>query len=40
MLPETVRLKMASLDYSPAERVCPQGLAIGEIMRDAARLLA
>ena len=40
MLPETVRLKMARLDYSPAERVCPQGLAIGEIMRDAARLLA
>ena len=40
MLPETVRARMASLDYSPAERVCPQGLAIGEIMRDAARLLA
>jgi len=39
-LPEAVRARMASLDYSPAERVCPQGLAIGEIMRDAVRLLA
>jgi hypothetical protein len=39
-LPETERAKMASLDYSPAERACPQGLAIREIMREASRLLA
>jgi len=34
-LPASVRRKLAFLDYSEAERRCPQGLAIGKLMREA-----
>jgi len=39
-LPREERLRLGSLDYSPAEEACPQGLAIGSLMRRAARVLA
>ncbi|MDP2989944.1 MAG: aldo/keto reductase [Kiritimatiellota bacterium] len=39
-LPGTTRRRMAALDYSAAERICPQGLAIGKLMREAAELFA
>ena len=39
-LPEDLRKAMASRDYSPAESVCPHGLRIGKIMREASALLA
>jgi predicted aldo/keto reductase-like oxidoreductase len=34
-IPEIVRAKIASLDYSLAEKRCPQKMAIGHLMRDA-----
>ncbi len=34
-IPEKVRAKIASLDYSLAEKRCPQKMAIGDLMRDA-----
>ena len=34
-IPEKVRAKIASLDYSLAEKRCPQKMAIGNMMRDA-----
>jgi predicted aldo/keto reductase-like oxidoreductase len=40
MLPEYVRTSLASRDYSPAERVCPNRIEIGRAMREAARILA
>jgi predicted aldo/keto reductase-like oxidoreductase len=39
LLQET-RVQLTEVDYSKAERVCPQGLAIGELMREASRVLA
>ncbi len=39
-LPEYVRNSLASTDFSPAERVCPNRIEIGRAMREAARILA
>ncbi len=39
-LPEEMRRRLGELDYSQAERLCPQGLAIGELMRQAGEILA
>jgi hypothetical protein len=39
-LPEEVRQRLAEVDFSQAERVCPQGLAIAKLMRQAAEILA
>jgi uncharacterized protein len=39
-LPEQMRRRLGELDYSQAERLCPQGLAIGELMRRAGEILA
>jgi hypothetical protein len=39
-IPEKVRAKIASLDYSFAEKRCPQKMAIGNLMRDALKELA
>jgi predicted aldo/keto reductase-like oxidoreductase len=35
-----VRQRLAEVDYSRAEQACPQGLAIGELMRQAREMLA
>ena len=35
-----VRQRLGKVDYSRAEQACPQGLAIGELMRQARELLA
>lgn len=35
-----IRGRLASMDFSQAERACPQKLRIGELMREATRLLA
>jgi predicted aldo/keto reductase-like oxidoreductase len=40
VLPEHVRERLVEVDYSRAERACPQGLAISELMRQAKELLA
>jgi predicted aldo/keto reductase-like oxidoreductase len=40
VLPEHVRERLVEVDYSRAERACPQGLAIAELMRQAKELLA
>ncbi len=39
-LPDAVRARLTTVDYSAAERVCPQGLAIGTLMHQAAEMLA
>ena len=39
-LPEEIRERLMEVDYSRAERVCPQGLAIADLMRQAKELLA
>jgi uncharacterized protein len=39
-LPEAVRQRLTAVDYSPAEQACPQGLAIAQLMRQAAEMLA
>ncbi|GAB6039052.1 hypothetical protein JCM15519_36110 [Fundidesulfovibrio butyratiphilus] len=39
-LPDEVRASLATTDYARAEKACPQGLAIADIMRNAAGLLA
>ncbi|MGQ9920046.1 MAG: aldo/keto reductase [Desulfobacca sp.] len=39
-LPEQVRRQLTQIDYSRAEQACPQGLAIGQLMREAAALFA
>lgn len=39
-LPKAVRQRLGEVDYSQAERLCPQGLAIGELMRRAGEILA
>jgi predicted aldo/keto reductase-like oxidoreductase len=39
-LPEATRRDLAGLNYAAAEQVCPQGLPIGPLMREAAELFA
>jgi len=39
-IPADVRGKLARMDYSKAERMCPQGLAIGELMKEAVSKLS
>ena len=39
-LPEETRSQLTETDYSTAEKACPQGLAIADLMADASRLLA
>ncbi|UCE52320.1 MAG: aldo/keto reductase [Desulfobacterales bacterium] len=39
-IPKNARAKMASLDYSLAEKRCPQNMAIGNLMREALRELS
>jgi predicted aldo/keto reductase-like oxidoreductase len=39
-IPEHIRRQMANLDYSPAERRCPQKMAIGKLMREAIKKLS
>ncbi len=39
-LPAAVRRQLTRVDYSRAEQVCPQGLAIAELMRQAEEFLA
>jgi predicted aldo/keto reductase-like oxidoreductase len=39
-LPEAVRQRLAVVDYSRAEQACPQKLAIAQLMRQAAEMLA
>ena len=38
-LPEEARARLREVDYAKAEKACPQGLTIGELMREAARVL-
>ncbi|HYA02441.1 MAG TPA: hypothetical protein VEI04_04930 [Syntrophobacteria bacterium] len=38
-LSEEVRVRLAAVDYSKAEKVCPHGLAIADLMREASRML-
>jgi predicted aldo/keto reductase-like oxidoreductase len=40
VLPAYVRERLVDVDYSRAERACPQGLAIADLMRQAKELLA
>lgn len=39
-LPETLRREMTDLDYTAAERRCPQGMPIGRLMREAVEFYA
>jgi hypothetical protein len=39
-LPDETRRNLAEVDYSAAEKACPQGLAIADLMRQAGALLA
>jgi predicted aldo/keto reductase-like oxidoreductase len=39
-IPEMIRREMASLDYSVAEKKCPQNMAIGKLMRKAQQVLS
>jgi len=39
-LPEELRLRLASMDFSAAERRCPQGIEIGRLMKEATTALA
>ncbi len=39
-LPEAARRRLTAMDYSRAEAVCPRKLAIADLMRQAAELLA
>jgi predicted aldo/keto reductase-like oxidoreductase len=39
-LPEAVRQQLTAVDYSRAEQACPQRLAIAQLMRQAAEMLA
>jgi len=39
-LPGTLRGRLASMDYSPAEATCPHGIQIGKVMMEASLLLA
>lgn len=39
-LSEEARARLSEVDYAKAERACPQGLAIAQLMREASRVLA
>jgi hypothetical protein len=39
-LPEEIRQRLTAVDYSRAEQACPQRLAIAQLMRQAAEMLA
>ena len=39
-LAKETNARLTEVDYSKAEKACPQGLAIGELMREAAQVLA
>lgn len=39
LIPENVRRQLAMLDYTSAERVCPNGLPISRLMREAGKVL-
>jgi hypothetical protein len=39
-LPETARRGLAGFDYAAAERACPHGLPIAQLMREAGELFA
>jgi predicted aldo/keto reductase-like oxidoreductase len=39
-IPETARRGLAAGDYAAAERACPQGLPIGQLIREADELFA
>jgi len=39
-LPKEICHRLLSLDFTPAEQRCPQGLKIGKLMREAAQVLA
>ena len=39
-LPQDICQRLSSVDFSPAERRCPQGLKIGKLMKEAAQVLA
>jgi hypothetical protein len=39
-LPEAARSRLTEVDYSKAEKACPQGLAIATLMAEASELLA
>jgi uncharacterized protein len=39
-LPEEMRQRLTTVDYSQAEQACPQRLAIAQLMRQAAEMLA
>ncbi len=39
-LPEESRAQLTEIDYSKAEKACPQGLAIAKLMREASSVLA
>jgi len=39
-IPERIRHQMANLDYSSAEKKCPQNMAIGKLMREAVKELS
>ena len=39
-LPAETRARLTQLDYSAAERVCPNRLPIAQMMREASRVLA
>jgi predicted aldo/keto reductase-like oxidoreductase len=39
-LPAETRSRLGQVDYSAAEARCPQGIAIGRLMREAGRILA
>ena len=39
-LPGQTRKRMSTMDYSLAEKRCPQGIPIGRLMKEAAGILA
>jgi predicted aldo/keto reductase-like oxidoreductase len=38
-IPQKIRSRLARLDYSRAERNCPQGLPIAKLMKEAKKKL-
>ncbi|MFZ5451948.1 MAG: aldo/keto reductase [Thermodesulfobacteriota bacterium] len=39
-LPPTIRHRLTTMDFTPAEQACPQGLPIAQLMRQATEMLA
>ena len=39
-LPASVKRRLVRVDFTPAERACPQGMEIGKLMKQAAKALA